>query len=94
MAHVFGCGPSGGLVAAAAAAAAIGRGPVAAVHILKDPCGMLRVQVPGAKPQGPPSVTLKGLAGGCSSSSHVLQDAVKNEVLSGDQLSHCGPLCS
>ncbi|KAF6264573.1 hypothetical protein COO60DRAFT_71316 [Scenedesmus sp. NREL 46B-D3] len=47
-----------------AAAAAIGRGSVPVVHILKDPSGMLRVQVPAQKDSGAPSVTRKGLEGG------------------------------
>jgi len=47
--------------AAADEAAMIGRGPVNTVYILKDPAGMLRVQVPAPKTQGPPTVTFKGI---------------------------------
>ncbi|KAF8060351.1 hypothetical protein HT031_004887 [Scenedesmus sp. PABB004] len=40
-------------------AAAIGRGPVGVVRILKDPSGGLRVQVPPRRAEGPPSVMAK-----------------------------------
>lgn len=55
--------------AAAAAAAAVdtasmvGRGPVSTVYILKDPAGMLRVQVPAPKTPGPPTVMFKAAEG-------------------------------
>jgi hypothetical protein len=37
---------------------------VPTVYILKDPSGMLRVQVPAQKEPGAPSVTRKGVEGG------------------------------
>jgi hypothetical protein len=60
-----GSSSSAGAAAGDSAAALVGRGSVPVVYILKDPAGLLRVQVPAPKHPGPPTVMFKAAAGVC-----------------------------